>query len=237
VEYKLFGTALEPPTDFKDDLAAFCRLDDEQRSTIAEWFLSADDYDLYAPNLPASIVKSTLMPEQFRQTAGVIRTLVSHWHRRGLELRDVERDLLLLGCDPAQINIISTTLDRLSPIKDRVWIDARKDAERTTGLPTIDNAYIVWNARPVFNGDAYYFFDADSFEASYDRLLGLVYLATMEMSLSDSNGNKQRISIQMDERTFGCLLDGMNRAANQLKVFKASTKEPRPSSNGPEGDN
>ena len=75
MEYKIFGAARQPPDNFKDDLAAFCRLDEEQRSTIVEWFLSADTYDLYASHLPPIIVASTLLPKQFRQTAGVIRSL------------------------------------------------------------------------------------------------------------------------------------------------------------------
>ena len=70
----------------------------------------------------------------------------------------------------------STVLDRLAPIKERVWIEDRKDFERLTGLPTIDDVTIVWNARPVFGGDAYYYFDGDSSEASYNRFLGLIYL-------------------------------------------------------------
>ena len=225
MEYKIFGAARQPPDDFKDDLAAFCRLEEEQRSKIVAWFLSTDAYDLYASRLPPMIVESTLLPEQFRQTAGVIRSLLYAWHGRGLELRDVERDLLLLGCPSEQIEILSNVLNRLSPIKERVWIEGRNDSERLTGLATLDSLNIVWNARPVFGGDAVYFYDADSFEGSYDRMLGLVYLATMDISASDDDGNKQRIAIQLDERTFGRVLNGMNRAAKQLKVLKTRTKD------------
>jgi hypothetical protein len=225
VEYKIFGAARQPPDDFKEDLAAFCHLEEEQRNEIVEWFLSADSYELFAPHLPPSIAASTLLPEQFRQAAGVIRYLVNGWQGRGLELRDIERDLLLLGCDSEQINVLLVVLDRLSPIKERVWIESRREFELFTGLPTIDDVNIVWNAKPVFGGDAYYYFDGDSFEGSYDKFLGLLYLATMEISASDNSGEKQRIAVQMDERTFERFLRSMKRAGDQLKMLKSHTKE------------
>jgi hypothetical protein len=106
LEYKIFGAARQPPDDFKDDLAAFCRLEEEQRSKI------------------------------------------------GL-----------------------------------VWIEGPNDSERLTGLATLDSLNIVWNAKPMFGGDAVYFYNADSFEGAYDRMLGLVYWATMDISASDNHGN------------------------------------------------
>jgi len=70
VEYKIFGPVQPPPDDFKDDLAALCRLDDNQRDTLVEWFLSASGYDPWGAELPPVIAKSALLPEQFRQCAG-----------------------------------------------------------------------------------------------------------------------------------------------------------------------
>jgi hypothetical protein len=46
-----------PPDDFKDDLAALCRLDDNQRDTLVEWFLSASGYDPWGAELPSSSPK------------------------------------------------------------------------------------------------------------------------------------------------------------------------------------
>jgi hypothetical protein len=225
MEYKIFGATRQPPDDFKDDLAAFLRLDADQRHTIVEWFLSADTYAPFAPQLPAIILTSTLLPEQFRQTAGVIRSLVYNWRGRNLELTEIERDLLLLGCDSEQIGIISNVLETLTSIKDRVWIDGRKEFERFAGLPTIDDVNILWNARPVFGGDAYYYFESDSASNSYESFLGLVYLATIEIKTSDNNGGKQRIAIQMDEQAFERLQGSMKRAGDQLKILKEHTKE------------
>jgi hypothetical protein len=223
VEYKIFGAGRQPPDDFKEDLAAFCGLSDEQRNAIAEWFLSARSYDLYEPHLPPVIAASTLLPEQFRQTAGVIRNLLSDWQRRELELSDIERDLLLLGFDAQQITILLGALGQLSSVKERAWVDGRKGLEQVAGLPTIDDVNIVWNARPVFGGDASYYYDGDSNEGSYDRFLGIVYLATMEIQASDTNGTKQRIAIQMDEDMFDGLLRSMTRAYDQLQTFKRCT--------------
>lgn len=218
------GSGQQPREEFKDDLAAFCRLDEEQRKSIVEWFLSSSTYELYEPHLPPAIAASTVLPEQFRQAAGAIKSLLYGWQEQALELQDVERDLLRLGCDAEQIAILLGALDRLSSIEEHVWVEGRKRFEGFVGLPTIDDVNLVWNARPTFGGDAFYFYDSVSNEALYDKFLGLVYLATMEISASDSNGdNKQRIAIQMDEQAFERLLRGMKRAGDQLKVFKMRT--------------
>ena len=224
MEYKILGSGRQPRDDFKDDLVAFCRLDEEQRNTIVEWFLSSDTHELYEPHLPPIITASTLLPEQFRQAAGVIKDLLYAWQAQGLEIQDVERDLLLLGCDAEQISTFLGVLGRLSSIKEQVWVGERKRFERLVGLPTIDDVNIVWNARPAFGGDGYFYYEGDRNEASYDRFLGLVYLATMEISASDSNGNKQRIAVQLDERVFEMLSRGMKRAGDQLKVLKTCTQ-------------
>jgi hypothetical protein len=236
VEYRTLGSGQQPRADFKDDLAAFCRLDEEQRNTIVEWFLSSGTYELYEPHLPPTIAASTLLPEQFRQAAGVIKNLLYGWQTHGLELQDVERDLLLLGCDAEQTAILSSALDRLHSTKEQVWVEGRKEFERSVGLPTIDDVNIVWNARPAFGGDAFYYYDSVSNEALYDTFLGLVYLATMEISASDNNrDNKQRIAIQMNEQTFERLLSGMKRAGDQLKVLKMRTKTVSADAGEPKG--
>jgi len=127
-------------------------------------------------------------------------------------------------------------LDRLHSTKEQVWVEGRKEFERSVGLPTIDDVNIVWNARPAFGGDAFYYYDSVSNEALYDTFLGLVYLATMEISASDNNrDNKQRIAIQMNEQTFERLLSGMKRAGDQLKVLKMRTKTVSADAGEPKG--
>jgi hypothetical protein len=223
VEFKIFGPDQRPPDDFKEDLEAFFRLDDQQRDVIAGWFLSARSYEPYEPSLPPAVVASTLLPEQFRQTAGVIRRLLNSWQRYGLELRDIERDLLLLGFSPEPLGILSAFLARLSPIKEQVWLDSIEGTQSVLGLPTIDDVNILWAARPLFGGDPYYYFSADG-DSPYTRLLGLAYLATVEIITSDFYGRQERTAIQLNEEGFQRLVRSLKRAGEQLDILKERTK-------------
>ena len=224
MEYKIFGPARWPPPDFKEDLAAFFRLDDGQRDAIAEWFLSTRSFELYEPELPSVIIASALLPEQFRQAAGVIRLLLNNWQCYGLELPDLERDVLLLGCEPEQAKSLSTFLARLSSIRERVWVDGLEGDQQVLGLPTIDDVNIAWDARPIFGGSTYYYFADNSDDVSYKKFFGLTYLAILELISSDNYGQRQRAAIQMTEDTFKRLLISMKRAGEQLDTLKEHTK-------------
>jgi len=177
-------------------------------------------------------VASTLLPEQFRQTAGVIRQLLNNWQRYGLELQDIERDLLLLGFGPEHLSILSLFLTRLSPIKERVWLDGVEGNRSGLGLPTIDDVNILWDARPLFGGSPYYYFTADG-DTPYTRFLGLTYLATVEIISSDFYGRKQRTAIQLDEEGFQRLMRSLKRASEQLDVLKERTKTVTPDAKDP----
>ena len=131
MEYKIFGPGGEPPDDFREDIEAFHRLDDQQRGAIAEWFLSASSYELYGPSLPPNIVASTLLPEQFRRAAGFIRDMLNRWYQHRLDLADFE--------SPDQLGTAVDFLRSVSPVKERVWADGRAGSERVIALPTIDN--------------------------------------------------------------------------------------------------
>lgn len=224
MEYKIFGPARQPPDDFKEDLAALCRLDDNQRDALAEWFLSAQSYDPWGPELPPIIAASTLLPEQFEQTASLVRDLLYAWQRYGLELADIERDLLLLGCSGEERRVAAALLERLSSVKKRAWIDVLKGYQEVTGLPNVIDVDIVWNARPIFGADANSYWPGDGDETAYKRLFGLVYLATIEITASDASGQEQRIAVQMTEEAFGRLLVSIRRASEQLDTFKDYTK-------------
>jgi hypothetical protein len=223
VEYKIFGPGRQPADDFKENLAALCRLDGNQRDALAEWFLSARSYEPWEPELPPIIAASTLLPDQFRQAANIVRDLLYAWQRYGIELTDVERDLLLLGCSAQEMRIVLALLERLYPVKERVWIDVLKGYQEVAGLPTVDDVNIVWNARPVFGADAFSW-PGDSDQTVYKRLFGLVHLAMIEINASDARGQKQRIAVQMTEASFERLLVSMKRAAEQLDTFKGCTK-------------
>jgi len=226
VEYKIFGPSQQPPydfDDFRDDLEAFFHLDDQQRDAIANWFLAARSYNLYEPEFPPIIAASTLLPEQFRQTADVIRYVLNSWQRYGLELQDIERDLLLLGFRQKQLGILTSLLERLASIKERVWLDEIKDVQRDVGQPTIDDVNIVWDARPLFGSAAYDHYAVDG-DDLYRSFFGLTYLATVEITTADNQGRSQRTALQLNEEDFERLLRGMKRANEQLAILKERTK-------------
>jgi hypothetical protein len=222
MEYRIFGPGRSPDDDFKGDLAAFLALNEKQRDAVAEWFLTTDSYDSWAPKLPPGIVASPLLPEQFRRAAGFIRPLLLRWQEYGLELADIERDLLLLGCAPEELAILTDFLARVSPVKGRVWTGGCKDFESLLGLPTVDDVNIVCDARPVFGGLAY---DETAAEngVSYRKFVGFIHLVIMEIIASDNYGQKQRTAIQMTEETFRRFMDGMKRASEQLDILKERT--------------
>ncbi|SPF47110.1 hypothetical protein SBA4_3630031 [Candidatus Sulfopaludibacter sp. SbA4] len=225
MEYKIFGPSQQPPydfDDFKDDLEAFFRLDEQQRDAIANWFLAARSYNLYEPEFPSIIAASTLLPEQFRQTADVVRHLLNSWQRYGLELQDIERDLLLLGFGQEELAILSNLLARLASIKERVWLDEVKDVQHDVGLPTIDDVNIVWDARPLFGSAAYDHYAVDG-DDLYRRFFGLTYLATVEITTADNYGQTQRTAIHLTEEDFERLLRAMKRANEQLAILKERT--------------
>ncbi len=220
MEYKTFGPGREPYEDFTSELEAFCALDDVQREALALWFQSTSDFDTYPTELPPSILASTLLPEQFRKTASPIRFLLDTWYERSLELADIERDLLLLGLNQGQITVVVAFLGRLSSLKERIWVDRREGNAQVVGLPTVNDANILWDARPFFGGESYYYFGTDGEEGRYNQCLGLTCMAIMELMTVDSNETKQRLAVQMNENTFKRFLRAMNRANDQLESLK-----------------
>ena len=221
MEYRIFGSARSPGDDFTPELQAFCALEDAQREALAAWFESTSDFDTYATELPAGIVASALLPDQFRKTAAPIRFLLNAWQQHSLEIIDIERDLLLCGLNSEQIGLVISFLERLAPIKERVWIDGLEGTAQIVGLPTIDDVNIVWDARAVFGGPSYYHFRSDAAETTYKRCVGLTCVAIVEFMISDASGLKERCAMQMNETTFLNLLRAMNRADEHLKSLNA----------------
>ena len=202
MEYKIFGTGRSPGDEFRAELRTFCELDDVQREALADWFETTSSFDPYATEFPSVILASPLLPEQFRKSADAIRFLLDAWYRRSLVIDDIERDLLLLGLEPAQIVDVCRFLSRLSQTKERVWRDARESVAKEVGLPTLEDANIVWDARPVFGGSSVYYPPGDECADLYKQCLGLSCMAIVEFMVSDSNGLKQRLAIQMNEDIF-----------------------------------
>lgn len=221
MDYKVFGAGHSPSDEFVKELAAFCELDDVQREALAVWFETTSDFDTYTPGMPPGISASTLLPEQFRKAAAPIRFMLNAWQQNSLDIADIQRDLLLFGLGSKQIEVVTAFLQRLAPVRKRVWIDGLEGVAQVNGLPTIDDANVVWDARGVFGGPTYYHFSGDANEATYKQCFGLTCMAILELIVSDTGGVKERFAIQMNEPTFRQLLVAMNRADEQLKSLKA----------------
>jgi hypothetical protein len=220
MDYRLFG-ASSPSDDFTAGLVAFCALDEVQREALAVWFETTPDFDTFTPKLPANILASNLLPDQFRKTAMPIRYILSAWQEQSLQIQDIERDLLLVGLSLDQVERVTRFVQRLSPVRRRIWIDGLEGTAQITGLPTIDDVNIIWDARGVFGGNSFYFFEHDAADATYHQCLGLTCMAVLELMVSDSNGSKERLAVQMNETTFRSFLRAVNRAKEQLQSLNA----------------
>jgi hypothetical protein len=114
VGYRIFGPGGSPSEDFRSDLQELLKLDDPQREAIADWFFASKNYDPFAVPLPANIATSTLLPEQFQRAALTLRNLLWAWQEYGLQLGDVERDLLLPGLSLGDIQPVFTRSEILT---------------------------------------------------------------------------------------------------------------------------
>jgi hypothetical protein len=219
VEYKIFGPGGSPPEDFHQDLEAVETLDDPQRDAIAEWFLTTKSYDPYASPLPANIIASTLVPDAFQDAVESLSHLLWAWEEYGLELNDIERDLLLLGVDSDSLRGMILLLGRLSTVKGKVWGWSYALAQLVEGLPTIDAVNFICEARAVFGGYA----TNEPVSDSYRRFLGIMPIVIMELISSDNHENQQRLAVQLSKEKFEWLRNSIERAHEQLSIMKERT--------------
>lgn len=220
MDYRIFGVD-SPSDEFIRQLRGFCSLDDVQREALAVWFESTSDFDTYPPKLPQSILASTLLPDQFREAVEPIRYILNAWQEYSLEVADIQRDLLLCGFEPEQIELVTKFLERISSARKRIWIDVLLRRDQVVGLPTIDDVHILWDARAIFPGDNYYYESRDADHDTYKQCVGLRCMAILELLVSDIMGSKERLAVQMNENTFRRLLRAMNRADEQLTSLNA----------------
>jgi hypothetical protein len=216
VEYKIFGPGGTPSEEFREQLAGFLKLDESQRRTIGEIFLG-HDFDPYAPTLPSAVGASSLLPEQFSEATNVVGFLLSSWRANDLQLSDIERDLLLLGCSQPEIETMISFLNTLGPIRESVWAKNNIRIQRLDGLPTMDNLNVICDARAVFGGFPE---GIDQHDNSYKTLLGLVPIVIMEIICSDNYGRRERTAVQMSEDQFERLRKILAQANEQLTILK-----------------
>src|ERR1022692_231872 len=134
MEFKLFGPGGSPSSHFRKDLKVLLDLDDEAWEVLANWFLTTNDFD--SEQASPAVAASTLLPEQFTESADVLKYILESWYMYGLQLPEIQRDLLLLNCPRERIERLGSLLERLRPARDRVYRDYMRFDHENAVLPT-----------------------------------------------------------------------------------------------------
>lgn len=217
MEYKIFGPGGMPDGGIRNQLKDFFKLDEAQRKTIREAFLKNEfEYSWRTP-LPEAVAASSLLPEQFTDAVDLIRSLLYAWREYSLQIADIERDLLLLGCSEHDIDLLIEFLGMLSVVRESVWARYYKRIQQLDGLPTMDNLNIICDARAVFGGFPE---GVERPSPSYKTLLTLTPIVIMEIISSDNYGQRQRTAVQMNEQQFEVFQRIVSRAQEQLAILK-----------------
>lgn len=217
MEYKIFGPGGTPSIEIRDQLKEFLKLDEAQRKIVRDAFLSDDFEYSWREPLPEAVAASSLLPEQFTGAVELIRSLLYAWREYNLQLADIERDFLLLGCSERDISVLVGFLHALAGLKDSIWTKRLKSIQQLDGLPTIDNLNIICDARAVFGGFPE---GAEHVNPSYKTLLDLQPMVIMEIISSDNYGNRQRTGVQMNEEQFEAFQRIVGRAQEQFATLK-----------------
>ena len=219
MEFKLFGPGGSPGSHFQKDLKVLLDLDDEAWQVLANWFLTTTDFD-HEPDSPV-IAASTLLPEQFSQSADVLKYILESWHMYGLQLQEIQRDLLLLNCPRDRIERLGLLLERLRAVRERVYRDHMRFEYENAVLPTLEDIDVVCDLRPVFEDTVFPI--PEGIPVRHTKLLGFSYVVLMELSTEDSGGRSRRLGFQMNEAQLVDFQAALQRAREQLDILKAST--------------
>jgi hypothetical protein len=150
VVFKLFGPGGSPSNHFQRDLKALLELDDEVWGTLADWFLTTTDFD--SERASPAIAASALLPEQFSHSADVLKYILESWYMYGLQLPEIQRDLLLLNCPRDRIERLGALLERLRPVRDRVYREYMRFDHENAVLPTLEDVSGRLRFAPRFRG-------------------------------------------------------------------------------------
>jgi len=219
MEFKLFGPDGSPSSHFQKDLKVLLDLEDEAWEVLANWFLTTNDFD--SERASPAVAASTLLPEQFSESADVLKYILESWYMYGLHLPEIQRDLLLLNYPRQRIERLGSLLERLRPVRDRVYREYMRFDHENAVLPTLDDINVVCDLRPVFEDTVYPI--PEALPVRHTKLLGYSYMVLMELFTEDFGGRKQRLGFQMNEATLADFQAALQRAREQLDILKAST--------------
>ena len=219
MEFKVFDRE-GPPDELTDDLRLLFHLDEPAWETLANWFLTTESFDLERALPSPAIGASSMLPEQFLKCARSIKDLLEAWQASSAHLPDLQHDLLLLGFSTREIARLGILLERLLPVRARVFADFMRFEHETGVLPTLEDLNVVCDIRPIF--DTHVSLDTADAERP-PKLLGFSYIVLLGLLAEDFEGKTSRLSFQMTEQKLADLQVALQRARDQIAILKAST--------------
>jgi len=221
MEFKMFGPGGYPDAHFHKGLKALFVLDETAWELLAKWFETTGEFDSEEGSCSPLIAGSSLVPEQFVESADVLKYVLEAWQMYGLTIPEIQRDVLVLNYPPEQIDRLGRLLERLGPVKERVYTEYMRFDHENAVLPTLEDIRAVCDLRPVFQDTVYPIPEAAT--VSHTKLLGYSYMALVEMVAEDFEGRKHRFAFQVNARTLANFRAALERAEEQLDILKAST--------------
>jgi hypothetical protein len=224
MELMIFGPSGVPDEEIKRGLKTLFEIEPSTWEDLVEWFRTTESFDEPNEGLSPIVAASSLSPELFSECIYVLRFILEAWKIHSLKLIDIQRDLFALGYEPDQIDRLGALLQRLEPVKERVYSGFIRSEFENAVLPTLEDIDAVCDMRPIFE-DYIYPAPAKSTGADYKKLIGFSYMILLELVTEDSGGEKQKLSFQMTEKSLGDFQAALERAHDQLDILKESTRE------------
>ena len=135
---------------------------------------------------------------------------------------EIQRDLLLLNCPRDRIERLGSLLERLRPVRDRVYSEYMRFDHENAVLPTLEDINVVCDLRPIFEDTVFPI--PEAIPVRHTKLLGYSYIVLMELFTEDFGGRTQRLGFQMNEAQLVDFQAALQRAREQLDILKASTR-------------
>jgi hypothetical protein len=222
LEFKLFGSGGFPNSRFLKGLKVFFALNDQEWDVIAKWLLETDSFDPRDFASSPLIVNSSLTPDKFMEGVEVLQFLFEAWSIYGLDIREIQRDLMLLGFPGEQIERLGGLLQRVGPVRERAYNHYMRSESENAVLPTLEDIDVVCDLRPIFEDFVY---PAPMTQnVKHTKILGFTHMVLVELVTEDTSGRTHRLAFQMTEEGLYDFEATLRRAHEQLDILKASTR-------------
>jgi hypothetical protein len=225
MQLKVFGSSVVPDEEFTKGLRTLFDIEEEAWDDLAKWFLTTESFDDIDDSSSPAVAASSLLPEQFSECVYALRFILEAWQVHALQLLDIQRDLFALGYDNEKIDrLAATLLQRIEPVKKRVYASFIRFQHENAILPSIEDIDVVCDIRPIFE-DYVFPAPAKGSGVDYRKILGFSYMVLVELLSEDIEGKTRKLSFQMTEKSLDDLQSALQRARDQLDILKNSTRE------------